>query len=263
MCSYACRQSEKHFLWRKRRLMLFPQCTHHRERLFIYSELKEYNLFKITMKYCFVFLLTFTHLCFGEILLGGWKDSSDQQLIDECLDKALKQIYQTNDNQVLRSRVSNILCKTQVVAGLNIRVTFNIDGQAWRCSYFKSLDNGLETLLEACHKVEETPTDSFIQNNVDQSTAATSTATLTSKSGHDESSTQAINHDRIHGKSDNDFNNFNEAAGPNENDDDDTDTDPVENLPEENPEQDEEERLIDNLRNDLDKKDDERMQQSY
>ena len=86
-------------------------------------------------------------------LLGGWSTSSDQELIDKCLSKALVELNGGLVDSSLRTKVSNIVCKTQIVNGLNIRLSFDFGDDTWQCSYYKSFNPALETQLEQCKRV--------------------------------------------------------------------------------------------------------------
>jgi hypothetical protein len=91
-------------------------------------------------------------------LLGGWRTSTDSALVDECLEKALVDIRNSEVDDNLRSRVSNIICQTQIVNGLNIRLTFAVGERNWRCTFYKSFNEKLTMQLEACKRVIDEPT---------------------------------------------------------------------------------------------------------
>lgn len=104
--------------------------------------------------FCLLFLLNY---CSSEQLLGGWSTSSDESLKNECLEKALVHLNGAEINNVIRSEASNVVCRTQVVNGLNIKCTFNFRGKKQQCSFYKSFIQNLETQLEQCKEINDEP----------------------------------------------------------------------------------------------------------
>jgi len=107
------------------------------------------------MKSFISFLVLFSTYCYCERLLGGWSTTNDHFLKKDCLNLALDHIHGTKVSEEIRSKASDLICKTQVVNGLNIKCTFIINGQKWRCSYYKSFIQTLEVQLEQCKRVEQ------------------------------------------------------------------------------------------------------------
>jgi hypothetical protein len=111
--------------------------------------------------FCFLLVLLHVHCSHGDQLVGGWSTYTDQVLIEDCLERALIHLNGGQLDSSLRAKVSNIVCKTQVVNGLNIRLNFDFGEDMWQCSYYKSFNRTFETQLEQCKRVvkdDEIPT---------------------------------------------------------------------------------------------------------
>ena len=104
--------------------------------------------------FCLIFLLNY---CYSEQLLGGWSVSSDDSLKSECLEKALVHLNGADVNNDIRAEASNLVCRTQVVNGLNIKCTFTFRAKKQRCSFYKSFIQTLETQLEQCKDITDEP----------------------------------------------------------------------------------------------------------
>ena len=104
--------------------------------------------------FCLIFLLNY---CYSEQLLGGWSVSSDDSLKSECLEKALVHLNGGDVNNDIRAEASNLVCRTQVVNGLNIKCTFTFRAKKQRCSFYKSFIQTLETQLEQCKDITDEP----------------------------------------------------------------------------------------------------------
>ena len=102
---------------------------------------------------CFLLVLLHVRGSHADQLLGGWSTSTDQALVEDCLSKALVHLNGGQLDSSLRAKVSNIVCKTQIVNGLNIRLNFDFGEDTWQCSYYKSFIQTLETQLEQCKRV--------------------------------------------------------------------------------------------------------------
>lgn len=117
--------------------------------------------FKIVYSYHFitmntlVLLLVFSiGVCTADQLLGGWKVSDDEALKEECLKKALVKIHGAKVGDDVQSHVSDHVCATQVVNGLNIKCTFTLREQDYRCSFYKPFSEPYETQVKECKQLE-------------------------------------------------------------------------------------------------------------
>ncbi|CAF1508096.1 unnamed protein product [Adineta ricciae] len=107
------------------------------------------------MKSMIIVVLIFTlNSCFAEQLLGGWSVTTDETLKQDCLSQALAQI-QGDKVADAENLVSDNVCQTQIVNGLNIKCTFVFNGQPWKCSFYKSFIGTRETKLEGCEEVKQ------------------------------------------------------------------------------------------------------------
>lgn len=105
---------------------------------------------------CLIFLFNY-YRC--EQLLGGWSPTTDESLKYDCLQRALVQINGAKIDNDIYSQASDLVCKTQIVNGLNIKCEFHFRGQKWQCSYYKSFIQTLETQLEQCKQVQDEEKD--------------------------------------------------------------------------------------------------------
>jgi hypothetical protein len=102
-----------------------------------------------------LFLLVVSLLCFIESFSGRevsdvWSVSRDQQLIEASLQKALRRVNNGESGRALREKVSNIVCQTQVLNGLKIKLDFKLKDQQWQCSLYKSFVNAVDIQWERC-----------------------------------------------------------------------------------------------------------------
>ena len=88
-----------------------------------------------------------------EDFLSGWSTSTDEVLIQECLKKALTSIQGGYFDEDARSHVSNVVCKTQSVNGLHIRLSFSVGQERWQYSFYKSFTESSDLELEQCQRV--------------------------------------------------------------------------------------------------------------
>ena len=107
------------------------------------------------MKCVILLLVSLVHWSVAEQLLGGWSTATDPSLIEDCLRKGLASIRGGHVNNDELSQASDVVCKTQIVNGMNIRLTFVLDKQRWRCTYYKSFIATLDTQLEECKQLQE------------------------------------------------------------------------------------------------------------
>jgi len=105
------------------------------------------------MKSTLACLVLFVVYCSCEQLLGGWSTSTDESLKYDCLQRGLNHIRGERVGNDVVSQASELVCKTQIVNGLNIKCEFNFRGQKWQCSYYKSFIQTLETQLEQCKEL--------------------------------------------------------------------------------------------------------------
>ncbi|UJR35241.1 hypothetical protein I4U23_028005 [Adineta vaga] len=108
------------------------------------------------MKPIILVLILSVNSCFAEQLLGGWTTSTDESLKQECLQKALTKIHGVKVGDDVQTLVSDHVCKTQVVNGLNIKCTFVLRKENWECSFYKSFIEQLDMQVEECKQVEKT-----------------------------------------------------------------------------------------------------------
>ena len=92
--------------------------------------------------------------CYGEQLLGGWSISNDDVDNHNWLRMALIHINVAEINNDIQSRVSDLICRKQIVNGLNIKCSFVLQGEKWECSYYQSFVPTLNTEIEKCQKIE-------------------------------------------------------------------------------------------------------------
>ena len=102
-----------------------------------------------------LFLLVVFVLCsiqsFAEKeIADGWSVSKDQTLIQAALSKALLRVNDGVVDRRLREKVSNIVCQTQVLNGMRIKLSFELDDHQWECLLYKSFVKVLEIRLEKC-----------------------------------------------------------------------------------------------------------------
>src|SRR5438132_1618476 len=107
------------------------------------------------MKFLIIYLVLLPTYCYCEKLLGGWSTSHDESLKQEWLKKALVHIHGAKVGDDVQSQVSDLVCKTQIVNGLNIKCNFILRGQNWQCSYYKSFVQTLSTQLEECQQIKD------------------------------------------------------------------------------------------------------------
>ncbi|CAF3705337.1 unnamed protein product [Rotaria socialis] len=107
------------------------------------------------MKYFIICFALFSSYCYCERLLGGWSTSENESLNREWLDKALYKIHDGEVTDDIKSQVSDLVCKQQVVNGLNIKCTFALNGKTWLCSYYKSFIGTQDTQLDECNVKDE------------------------------------------------------------------------------------------------------------
>ena len=105
-----------------------------------------------------------------ERLLGGWSTSTDESLIQECLRKALIHITGDQVNNRVQSEASNVVCKTQIVNGLNIKLQFDFRQETWKCSFYKSFIRTLHAQLEDCERInkKQLPEENIVKSNPEQ-----------------------------------------------------------------------------------------------
>ncbi|CAF1180537.1 unnamed protein product [Rotaria sordida] len=84
-----------------------------------------------------------------------WIRTNDQTLIDECLEKSLKHMNLGEDITVLQSKVSNIICKTRFLNGINIKLYFELEQQKWKCLLYKPLVETLGIQYERCMQPQD------------------------------------------------------------------------------------------------------------
>ena len=83
----------------------------------------------------------------GKRLLGGWSDSEVTPDVEAALDTVLKQM---NTSAKLEKILS---VKTQVVAGLNYDIDFQLDnGEVWNTRVFRDLDGNYSMTKTAARK---------------------------------------------------------------------------------------------------------------
>ncbi|CAF0822512.1 unnamed protein product [Rotaria sordida] len=111
------------------------------------------------MKSFTIFFVLLSTYCYCKILLGGWSTSDDESLKQEWLKQALVKIRRNEILDQVQSNVSDLVCKTQIVNGLNIECNFVLNGEKWQCLYYKSFTETFDTQLEKC----EQPKDQQIQ----------------------------------------------------------------------------------------------------
>jgi len=115
---------------------------------------------------CF-FLIGFVDFSINEELLGGWRQSTNETFNQECLNKALTEIHGVGVGEDLKTQISDVRCQTQIVNGLNIRLTFKIRNQPWRCTFYKSFIETLEMISEGCRTIDDDSTASTTTSPVD------------------------------------------------------------------------------------------------
>ncbi|CAF4856724.1 unnamed protein product, partial [Rotaria sp. Silwood1] len=107
------------------------------------------------MKSFTIFFVLLSTYCYCEPLLGGWKTSDDESRKQEWLKQALVEIYGNEVLDQVQSNVSDLVCKTQLVNGLNIKCTFVLNGEKWKCSYYQSFIGTFDTKVENCDSIKE------------------------------------------------------------------------------------------------------------
>jgi hypothetical protein len=125
--------------------------------VFVVTLIEIGSFFLDRMKSVIILVVCLSTYCYGEQLLGGWSTSNDETLKEDCLKKALVNINGADVGDNIQSQVSNYVCKTQIVNGLNIKCTFVLNEQDWQCSYYKSFtqNKALGVQLEQCKQIEE------------------------------------------------------------------------------------------------------------
>ena len=98
--------------------------------------------------------------------LAKWSISTDQSLIDECLNKALRHISIDQGKDVSQSKVENLVGKTQFINGLNINLFFHLEQQRWKCSFYKSTIETLGIQYEKCNQVDNQDSPEQIQQKL-------------------------------------------------------------------------------------------------
>jgi hypothetical protein len=88
-----------------------------------------------------------------EFNVGGFYESTDDILIQECLSMALNSIGENYSGIDVLSHVCNVSCRTQSVAGLNIELSFSIDEEEWQCSFFKGFPPSDYLQLGQCQRI--------------------------------------------------------------------------------------------------------------
>jgi hypothetical protein len=106
---------------------------------------------KIFLLIIIVLLVNYSH---GRYV-SEWSTSSDNSLIDECLRKSLKYINRMQESKATLSDISKIVCKTQFYNGINIKLTFQLQEQAWECLLYKSLVQILSVQYEKCVQIDK------------------------------------------------------------------------------------------------------------
>ena len=102
-----------------------------------------------------VLMASYSH----ERYLSDWSINTDPSLIDECLRKSFQYIDFGSGTRPKTLDAVNVVCKTQILNGIHIELTFDVHGQTWKCSLYKSLVTVLSVQYETCDKVlkEDSP----------------------------------------------------------------------------------------------------------
>ncbi|CAF2393362.1 unnamed protein product [Rotaria sp. Silwood2] len=107
------------------------------------------------MKLFTIFFVLLSTYCYCEPLLGGWKTSDEESDKQEWLKIALVNIRGNEVLDQVQSDVSDLVCETQIVNGLNIKCSFSLSGEKYQCSYYKSFIQPFDTQVEKCDTVKD------------------------------------------------------------------------------------------------------------
>lgn len=99
-----------------------------------------------------------------------WAITNDQALIDE----SLKTVFSHNkfgfENNALESKVTRVVCKTQIYNGIHIKLYFELDQRFWKCMLYKSLVQTLSMDYDQCEQVVDENSSEEIQGTKNDET---------------------------------------------------------------------------------------------
>ena len=87
--------------------------------------------------------------------IDGSSGTTDESIVEDCLKIALHKINRDEgDNDDADAKVTNIVCKTRIKDGINIKLSFDRGQQRWECSFYKSFVQTLPIQYEKCTQIE-------------------------------------------------------------------------------------------------------------
>ena len=117
------------------------------------------------MKFSIFYFILLSSYCYCEKLLGGWSTTTDTDLKNDCLNKALTHINGAKVTNEIQAEASDLECKNQIVNGMNIKCSFAFRGQKWQCSFYKSFVQTLETQVDGCKKADDEQVQEDLQTS--------------------------------------------------------------------------------------------------
>lgn len=117
------------------------------------------------MQTLIILLGFFSFYCYADESLGGWSLSTDEELKAKWLKAGLNHIRTGEGGDDVQSSVSDLVCHTQIVDGMNIKCKFTVQNQKWQCSFYQAFieDSALE--IDDCLEVDNTPTSKDNDDN--------------------------------------------------------------------------------------------------